>query len=553
MMIAASESQFAELDAWIARRLEHDGIPGLSLAITTATETIYVRGHGLADAAAKTPVEAHHLFEIGSVGKAFTAMLLLRMQERGQIDLHRPVTDYLPWFSVQSEYEPITSHHLLTHTAGLIVGSDVAADGRFETWYLRETEVSGPPGTVSIESNVGYKTLGYLIENVIGKNYSDAVTEEILKPLGMHDSITPITNRDRPRIATSHRRLHDDRPNRYGDPLVSATWIQTWSADGSIACTPGDYAIFARALMHRAADLVSEESFAHMIADYSNGGFDGDPDDTYGYGLVTWRDKSDRFLYGHGGSMVGNYSQLTIDPEAKIGVVGSVNGPASAGPYVNAVLDFTRALLAGETPELPEIRSRLLIDDADDYIGEYSNDTITCELIAENGGLVLAWEDQRVALEQRRKDTFWADHPALVHNYLVAERENELVSALHFGRYWLGKAGLSHAVIAPIPDEWSIYTGWYRCHNPWLGVIRILERRGALILVEHGYETKLFDLGNGQFRIGDAPSPERLTFDAIADGVALRANFNSQAYYRTPASSVESGVFVREQKSTALN
>lgn len=546
MMIATPDLRFSELDAWIARRLEHDGIPGLSLAITTTSETIYVRGHGYADIAARTPVEPHHLFEIGSVGKSFTALLLLRMYERGQIDLHRQVTDYLPWFSVQSEYEPITIHHLLTHTAGIIIGSDVAADGRYEAWFLRETEVSGPPGAVSIESNVGYKILGYLIENVLGKNYSDAVTEEILKPLGMLDSITPITNRDRPRIATAHRRLHDDRPNRFSDPLVPDTWIQTWTADGSIACTPGDYAIYARALMHHAAGLISEESFAHMIADYSNGGFDGDPDDTYGYGLVTWHDSSDRFLFGHGGSMVGHHSQLTIDPEAKVGVVGSVNGPASAGPYVNAALDFTHALLAGETPELPEIRSRFLIDNAEEYVGKYSNDTITCQLIAENGGLVLAWEDQKVALELRYKDEFWADHPALVNEYLVAERDEDQVVAIHHGRCWLGKVGLSHTVITQVTGEWSIYTGWYRCHNPWLGVIRILERRGKLLLVEHGYESELFAIGEGRFRIGEAPSPERITFDAIADGVSLRATYNSQPYYRTPASSVASGTFDQE-------
>ncbi|CAN5332190.1 hypothetical protein BH09CHL1_BH09CHL1_02620 [soil metagenome] len=268
-MTAINDSKFAELDTWIARRLAHDDIPGVTLALTTREKTIYIGGHGLADIASQTPVEPHHVFEIGSIGKSFTALLLLQMQDQGQIDIYKPVTDYLPWFSVQSTYEPITIHHLLTHTSGIIGGSDMAADGRFETWYLRETEVSGPPGESFHYSNVGYKTLGYLIENLLGKRYGDAVTEAVLKPLGMTESFSPITNFERPRIATPYRRQYDDRPNRFGDPLLPHTWLETGTADGGIACTPRDFAIYARALLNHDSVPVPAAHFAELRADYA--------------------------------------------------------------------------------------------------------------------------------------------------------------------------------------------------------------------------------------------------------------------------------------------
>lgn len=536
------DPRFAELDTWIVQRLAYDDIPGVSLALTTRDETIYISGHGVADIASQTPVAPHHVFEIGSIGKSFTALLLLRMRDRGLIDIHKPVSDYLPWFSVQSTYEPITIHHLLTHTSGIIGGSDMAADGRFEAWYLRETEVSGPPGASFHYSNVGYKTLGYLIENVLGKSYGEAVTEEVLVPLGMTESFCPITNRERPRIATPYRRQYDDRPHRVGDPLFPHTWIETGTADGGIACTPGDFAIYARALLNRDAGLISNEHFAELTAAYSIRS-KRDPSATYGYGMMTWRNE-DRLFIGHGGGMVGHYAQLTLDPEAGIAAVGAVNGPASATPYVNALLDYGRAILSGTNPAVPEIRSRLHIENAENYAGEFANDNVVCRIVAEDSRLFLEWEADRVPLEQRGADAFFADHPSLDRDLIAAEHDGEQVVAIHHGPYWLGRVGHPHPTIDPTPDEWLAYIGWYRCHNPWTGLVRVLERRGKLVLAhpDEG-EMELFPLGDGRFQIDESPSAERIAFDAIADGVALRASLGGQSYYRTPGSSVESGVF----------
>ncbi|CAN5332081.1 hypothetical protein BH09CHL1_BH09CHL1_02610 [soil metagenome] len=249
-------------------------------------------------------------------------------------------------------------------------------------------------------------------------------------------------------------------------------------------------------------------------------------------------------MIGHSGGMVGHYAQMTIDPDAGLAAVGAVNGPASASPYVNALLDFGRALLAGETPAVPEIRSRLNIENAENYPGEFANDTITCHIVAEESQLFLEWEEERVPLERRGADSFFADHPSLDRDLIVMERVDEQIVAMHHGQFWLGRVGLPHDLSESTPEEWSAYIGWYRSHNPWTGLVRILARRGKLFLgsgAEH--ESELFPLGEGTFQIDASPSAERITFDAIADGLALRANIGGQAYYRTPDSSVESGVF----------
>ena len=241
-MTALLDAALARLDLKIGQKMAAHDTPGLSLVITDRAETLAVRCYGKRDLAANADVTPDTVFEIGSVGKSFTAIALLQLQERGLVDLSAPVTDYLPWFSVRSDYQPITITHLLSHTGGIIGGSDMAYDGRFESWYLRETEVSGPPGERFHYSNVGYKTLGYLIEAITERSYGNIVRERILTPLGMDATVVPITNADRPRMAIGYRALHDDRPRPKGAPLAPATWIETATADGCLASTPEDMA-----------------------------------------------------------------------------------------------------------------------------------------------------------------------------------------------------------------------------------------------------------------------------------------------------------------------
>src|SRR5919112_2396769 len=127
------------IDHSIERLMPERGIPGLALAITDRDGLLARRNYGYADLAALNPVDDEALFQFGSIGKSFTAICLLQLAEEGAIDLDAPVSTYLPWFAVRSQYAPITIHHVLTHTAGIIGGSDFPLDPRFEVWALRDT------------------------------------------------------------------------------------------------------------------------------------------------------------------------------------------------------------------------------------------------------------------------------------------------------------------------------------------------------------------------------------------------------------------------------
>lgn len=531
---------FRRLDGFVERSLAHYATPGLSLAITDTKRTLRVATYGFADVSARAPVTPETVFEVGSIGKSFTALALLRMRERGLLDFHVPVSTYLPWFEVRSAYQPITIHHLLSHTAGIIGGSDVAYDGRYETWALRDTEVSGPPGEHFHYSNVGYKSLGYLIEEVTGRSYGEVVREEILSQVGMHTSVVPITDGDRARVAVPHRRLRDDRLWNGCVPVVPATWIECTTADGSIASTPEDMAMYVRLLLNRGqtshARVVVDDSYTTMTSHVATRAF-GDRAVSYGYGIATW-EVNGHVLYGHSGGMVGHYSSLVYEPAAGLGVIAMVNGPGDPHALALYALETVRAALGGDQiPEPPDLADPSAIPEVATIGGTYRSETRELTVGPSGLGASITVEGRSIPVQSRGENRLYADDPDFDRFLFGAIRDGNQVVALHHGGDWYAREGIAQPPVPAVPAAWMAFPGHYRCHNPWQSNFYVVLRRGKLVLIHpSGREESLDELASGEFRIGEAPSPERIRFDAIADGKALRANLGGQDVYRSPDS-----------------
>ena len=116
--MATHDKAFELLRPYITGRMEASGTPGMALALFDREQCVRVSAHGVSDLATQTPVEPDSLFEIGSITKSFTTVAVVLAAEAGLLDLHTLMTENLPWFRVRSEHEPITIHHLLTHSAG---------------------------------------------------------------------------------------------------------------------------------------------------------------------------------------------------------------------------------------------------------------------------------------------------------------------------------------------------------------------------------------------------------------------------------------------------
>jgi D-alanyl-D-alanine carboxypeptidase len=549
------EEAFKRLDQFIEQKMRVTNVPGMAVAVTDRERLLRVSTYGFADVAAQTPVTPEMLFEIGSIGKSFTSIALLQLREEGQLDLHEPVTRYLPWFEVQSEYEPITPHHLMSHTAGIITGPDFPGDPHYEVWALRETEATAPPGTYFHYSNIGYKTLGVVMEDLLGQPYGDIIQARILDPLEMTATEPIITNETRKRLAVGYEAYCDDRPLPRGRPLAPATWLEHAEGAGSIASTPADMAAYLRMLMNRGqgprGHILSEGGFDLMTRCVIEAKEEGEGS-FYGYGLGI-RESDSHTTIGHGGGMVGYYSYMLADMDDGLGVVVLMNGPGgqSDEEIANLALKLLRAALHDQ--ELPPVppTDPTKIENGAEYAGTYRACPACPErsrgkhgrkagaqpftLVAEGGRLMLRYGDERIVLERRGPDRFHVDHPGFALFLLrLGREEGEVVEAFH-GPDWYTNERYAGPTTFDYPEEWDAYPGHYCSHNPWLTNFRVVLRKGALALIHpSGDEEPLVPLGDGIFRVGEEErSPERIRFAPILNGQALRANLSCGEYYRT--------------------
>jgi CubicO group peptidase (beta-lactamase class C family) len=330
------------LDAFAARVLDTGVATAVAVALTDRERTLDARTYG--------EPGPDTLWPIASIGKSFTAVLALQLAEEGVLDLHAPVTEYVPWLALRSRYGPITLHHLLTHTSGAIASSDRAPASNYDVIALTETAPGFAPGEHRYYSDVGYRAVGVVLESVTGRRYGDLVQERVLDRLGLRSSVPVMVHATRRRLAGGHVPFYDDRPWEREHGLAPAPWVESAEADGCLCCSAEDLAAYLRALWS-GSELLAPASLAAMKTAHPP---DGDGW-RYGYGLDI-----DARGFGHGGDMLGYVSYLRADEAAGLGVVAFTNGFGGA----RALGDGALAIAAGAEPPDPEPeRSAPLADD----------------------------------------------------------------------------------------------------------------------------------------------------------------------------------------------
>ncbi|MCA8953942.1 MAG: beta-lactamase family protein [Planctomycetes bacterium] len=211
-----------ELDAirGLANRAVTDGgIVGLAIGIAVDGRTVFAEGFGFADLERRRSVTAKTIFDVGSVGKQFTAAAILRLADRGELSLDDRVRKHVP--ATPANFPDATLADLLHHTSGFVDGDfdelhppAALARPQHGLELLANTALQGgraalPPRSNWTYSNSGYVLLGLVVESVSGRSYADFVAAELLEPLGV-DSITVGVRPTGERSADSLRRVGDD-------------------------------------------------------------------------------------------------------------------------------------------------------------------------------------------------------------------------------------------------------------------------------------------------------------------------------------------------------
>lgn len=185
------------LDATVAKRL-HGDRTGACFAVAVIDETIE-RSFVCADAGKPARIDASSAFEIGSVSKTFTSLLLADLIEQGKADLDDLLSDYLPEGSVVPDFQgkPIRLRHLVTHTSGLpalppgnLVNDPADPYAALTpvalTEALGKTRLDREPGTRFEYSNYASMLLSYAVARRGGTDLGSLLQRRVFEPLQMH-------------------------------------------------------------------------------------------------------------------------------------------------------------------------------------------------------------------------------------------------------------------------------------------------------------------------------------------------------------------------------
>src|ERR1700722_7751814 len=187
------------LDRFVAAYMAEMNTPGLTLGVATRGEAAHAECYGYADTTARTAISPSQLFEIGSITKSFTAIVILQLQDEGKLNVQDSILRHLPWLPMEADFGEVKIHHLLTHTSGFPSNFPVrSAPG------VPRPRQSFKPGTQFHYSNWGYVVLGELISAVSGMSLGAALRKRILQPLEMNATAPVIAGSALSRIVPSY-------------------------------------------------------------------------------------------------------------------------------------------------------------------------------------------------------------------------------------------------------------------------------------------------------------------------------------------------------------
>lgn len=185
----------AHLRWYILRGMRKAGVPAMSIALVDDQQLVWAEGFGVADRERRIAASPKTVYQIGSITKVINALAVMQLVEQGRMHLDRPITDYLPEFSMHSRWPqaaPITPRALLCHHAGLptyLLKGFFSGQSLTELLHeLRDEHLAFEPHTVFNYSNLGSDLLGLAVERLTGLPYAEAVQRQLLAPLGMHNT-----------------------------------------------------------------------------------------------------------------------------------------------------------------------------------------------------------------------------------------------------------------------------------------------------------------------------------------------------------------------------
>lgn len=305
---------------------------------------IGVSEHGVRRVMSYGAAKPDSLFEIASITKTFTGLLLARMAAEGQLDLRDPVRDVLPpgAAAAPTGYE-ITLLDLATHHSGLPRMPDNAGPGYKREAYtdyrandlydfIRRHGLGKPADTQFVYSNIGFAVLGAALANRAQTAYPELLRREITGPLGMKDTVISLSPELRSRLMQGH--------DGHGRPTPPWDLLDAFASAGGIHSTAGDMLTYLEAQLHpertpfRTALVESQRLRAYIAGRLRI--------------ALAWNYDSDTGVYSHGGATGGFTSVAFFNPQRDFAGVVFLNAAPVTFPFIEVLGEHVRQRLSGE-------------------------------------------------------------------------------------------------------------------------------------------------------------------------------------------------------------
>lgn len=511
------------LESAIRYELEEKQLPAFSIALVDGKETVWAEGFGFEDEARQRPATADTIYRVGSISKLFTDLTVMRLVERGQLELDAPVHSYLPEF-LPMESAPSTDvadaaaspresaegsdslatrrptlRQLMTHRSGLVREPPVgnyfdASEPSLEATVrsLNETALVYPPGSKTKYSNAAVAVLGAVLEQQLDQPFTSQVRASILEPLGMEQSSFELTPTVQAGMASGWMHTYDRRRFQAPEFLLGT------GPAGNMYSSAHDLAKFLSWVFDQEAtpdrEIVSPETFRQMITPEQEA--DGKPQ-SFGIGFQVQQFDGYQKI-GHGGAVYGFSTQLEALPERQLGVV-AMSSLDGSNAVVERIAHYAlRLLLAVQDQQpLPEYvkTTRLTKDRARELVGRYENSESGkwVEVEELDGRAWLRNGTFRSELKATADDATIVTDDVLAYGTAVEKHSSEIieVSGIEYQRR-------ADVPPADIPERWRGLIGEYGWdHN----TLYILEDHGQLYaLIEWFYYYPLEESDENHFR-----------------------------------------------------
>lgn len=398
-----------ELQAELTKRADALNVPGAAVGVLLDGEEQFAY-HGVTSIENPLPVDEHTLFQYGSTQKTYTATAILRLCDRGEVDLDAPVRTYVPELKLKDPdvAEKVTVLQLLNHTSGWSgdahedFGDGDDALARFVESMASLDQVT-PLGSAFSYNNAALNLAGRVIEKVTGTTYERAMKELLYEPLGLGHTFFFPNEIMTHRFAAGHRQDPD------GTIRVRRSWgMSRCSAPAGgfgVSSNAGDQIAWARFHLGDGTSPDGARVLSKELLDRMKQPTFEIAGSALGEGVgIAWflRHVDGVLLVAHGGDTLGHHSSFVMAPERGFAVIVFTNCDSIGSQLKDEMVRWALEAYLGVVERDPE-PVVLAADALAAYVGTYETIAAWADISVADGGLVLNVRIKPETLERLEK------------------------------------------------------------------------------------------------------------------------------------------------------